>query len=149
MVLHAPKITNDRQQFFGNCVKNPTYYRMFAVCNFVWYAVRCSLFGTICYWLFGITCSNYMSSEYSITTSFLKNISNFINHSLTLFLSVLTQSILYSWSVQKVAKSKSRDIFIVLYVCIVLDKKSINLFRKTMLPIIMVYQKFNETTIIS
>ena len=52
-----------------------------------------------------------------------------MNHSLTLFLSILTQYFIVNQN-KKLRKGKYQYVFIVLYLYIVLDKKLIDLFGK-------------------
>ena len=107
MVLHGPKITKDRQQSCGNCDKKFHYYQCL---QFV-----ISSFGIFYYLLLHAQITRITNSEYSITTSFLENISNSINHLLSLFLSVLTLLLIFDQH-KKLRKSEYRYVFIVLYV---------------------------------
>ena len=94
MVLLAPKITNDRWLPLGNYYKKFHYYRMFAIRNFVLFALRYLVLFAVRYFALHAKIIWITNSEYSITTSFLGKcfwILWSINHSLALFLSVLTK----------------------------------------------------------
>ena len=73
----------------------------------------------------------------------MENLSNSINRSLTLFLSVLTQNFIFD-QYKKLRKSKHLYIFIVLYVYICLQQEIDGLFQKIYVANNMVYQNFNK-----
>ena len=135
ITVHAPKITINRQYPFGNSNKKSTTIEcsLLVITNYLLFVIR----------LFSITCSYYANTEHPTTKSFLENISNCINHSLTLFLSVLTQNFIFD-QYKKLRKSKYRYFFIVLYICNVLDKKLIDLFAKTMLVVVCYNKNFTK-----
>ena len=98
------------------------------ICNF-------RLFDLICYLLFGITCSNHLNSKYLISTSFFGKYFKFFKPFIN-FIFIGLDTIFYFRLVWKVVKKQILYIFIAMYVYIVLDKKIIDLFGKTMLPVI-------------
>ena len=90
------------------------YYLLFVI----WF----SLLFAIGYLVLHAQIIRITNSEYSITTHFLENISNFWKHSLTLFLSVLTQNFIFD-QYKKLRKGNYQYVSIVLYVYIFLHKK--------------------------
>ena len=120
MVLHAPKQRMTGSNLLEIVTKKFHYSRMFAIRNFLLFALRYSSFA-ILYLLFGITCSNYMKNEQRIFDNyvrhFLENISSSINHSLTLFLSALPQYCSVDQYI-KLRKGNYQYVFIVLYTCL-------------------------------
>ena len=123
------KIANNcRRQKFNN-------YRTFTLPNFASFASRYSLFDLICCSLCAITCLNYTNSKYSITTLGLGNNYAFYKPFVN-FIFIGLDTIFNFDQYEKLRKSKYRYIFIAMYVYIVLDKKLIDVFRKTILPII-------------
>ena len=81
---------------------------LFVISEYLLFVIRCWELFAIRYLLFGVTCSNYVHDEQRIFDNyviFLENIANITNHSLTLFLSVLTQYFIFD-QYKKLRKSK-------------------------------------------
>ena len=116
-----------------NCMRQKFYdYRTFTIRNFILFAICYLILFAIRYLVFRaqiIPIANIQKLHH-----FLENF-RILYYFLTLFLSVLKQYFIFN-QYQKLQKSKYRYIFIAMYVYIVLDKKLIDLFGKTKLPII-------------
>ena len=84
-----------------------------------------------------------MNNEERIFDYYVIFCSNSINHSLTLFLPVLIQYFIFDLY-KTLRKSKYLCIFIFLYVCIDLDEKLIDLFRKNIVANIMVIKNLTK-----
>ena len=122
---------------------------MFAIRNFVLFALRYSIFGIICYSL----CVRYLvlhaqiiritNNKYSITTAFLKKYFEF-HKPFANFIFIRPGTMFYSQSVQKVAKWQI-PVGFYRFVCLYcLRQEIITSFWKTMLPIIWFTKNFKK-----